>query len=78
MGTKANPGSFDCYHAAADDEPMFVLLARDPLAPGLIRQWAAMRKAARGDSPKVGEAENCADSMDEWRSARDAAAEGEA
>lgn len=43
MGTKNNPGSFDCYANAEPDEPMFTLLARDPLAPGLVRIWAALR-----------------------------------
>lgn len=43
MGTKDNPGKFDCYHAAKPDEPMFVLLARDPLAPFLVSIWASVR-----------------------------------
>ena len=44
MGTKNNPGKFDCYEAAAPDEPMFILLARDPVAPYLVRIWASIRK----------------------------------
>lgn len=43
MGTKLKPGKFDCYANAEPDEPMFVLLARDPLAPQLVRIWAKMR-----------------------------------
>lgn len=43
MGTKRNPGEFDCYAAADIDEPMFVLLGRDPLAPAMVRIWAAIR-----------------------------------
>lgn len=43
MGTKLNPGRFDCHAAALPDEPMFVLLARDPLAPFLVSIWAAVR-----------------------------------
>ncbi|MGE5563150.1 MAG: acyl carrier protein [Bacillota bacterium] len=43
MGTKAQPGQFDCYAAALPDEPMFILLARDPLAPLLTGLWAAIR-----------------------------------
>lgn len=46
MGTKDNPGQFDCYQAAAPDEPMFVLLARDKLAPGLVEIWALLRTGA--------------------------------
>ena len=43
MGSKLQPGSFDCYAAALPDEPMFVLLARDPLAPWLTAIWARLR-----------------------------------
>jgi len=43
MGTKNNPGKFDCYHAAEPNEPQFTLLARDPTAPGLVALWAAIR-----------------------------------
>lgn len=40
MGTKNNPGTFDCYANAKPDEPMFVLLARDKKAPEIVRAWA--------------------------------------
>ena len=43
MGTKNNPGKFDCYANAGPDEPMFVLLARDPLAAHLVSLWSKMR-----------------------------------
>ena len=43
MGTKNNPGTFDCYQNAAPDEPMFVLLARDPLAAHLVSIWSKLR-----------------------------------
>lgn len=46
MGTKANPAPNDCYAKAEDDEPMFTLLARDPQAPSLVRQWADRRNQA--------------------------------
>lgn len=46
MGTKNEPGEFDCHAKAEPDEPRFTLLARDPLAPHLVRLWAAAR---RGD-----------------------------
>lgn len=44
MGTKNNPGSFDCYQAAMPNEPMFILLARDPDAPMLVELWAKIRE----------------------------------
>lgn len=43
MGTKLNPGKFDCHASAGADEPLFTLLARDPLAPFLTSIWAAVR-----------------------------------
>lgn len=46
MATKDNPGKFDCYANALPDEPMFVLLARDELAPSLVRLWATIRDGA--------------------------------
>lgn len=66
MGTKNNPGEFDCYEAAKPDEPMFVLLARDPWAPILVELWASLRSSVEGDSPKVYEAKRCARDMRVW------------
>lgn len=43
MGSKTNPGVIDCMAAAMDDEEVFVLLARDPLAPWLVAIWASVR-----------------------------------
>lgn len=82
MGTKQNPGRFDCYDKAEPNEPLFVLLARDPLAADLVRQWAdlATGSVARTPAPmtleeiktieKAAEALCCADAMDAWRRAR--------
>jgi hypothetical protein len=83
MGTKAKPGTFDCYANAEDDEPMFVLLARDRVAPLVVRGWAAKREellhSRRDDHCTVGEvladleqiaeARQCADAMEAWREA---------
>lgn len=66
MGTKNNPGQFDCYEAADPDEPMFVLLARDPDAADLVRQWALKREARDGHTDKVCEAFCCAVDMERW------------
>lgn len=43
MGTRLNPGQFDCHAAALDDEPQFTLLARDPLAGFLTSIWSHVR-----------------------------------
>ena len=80
MGTKNNPGAFDCYDKALPNEPMFVLLARDPVAPSLVRTWASRRewRVNTGQKPEsdramVEEAYACADAMEAWRSANDGA-----
>jgi hypothetical protein len=66
MATKNNPGRFDCYENAKPDEPMFVLLGRDPMAGSLVRLWADWRQE-RGEEPaKVAEARACADALDAW------------
>lgn len=66
MGTKNNPGRYDCYDAAHPDEPMFVLLARDPLAPILVEAWAQLRALTKPDREKQIEAFNCANDMRGW------------
>lgn len=74
MGTKSNPGKFDCYTNALQDEPMFVLLARDPDFLRLVRKWAKRRgKDVRcglrpeSDMMLVAEAEECAWAGEKWR-----------
>lgn len=67
MGTKNNPGSFDCYENAEPDEPMFILLARDPHAPALVEAWATLREKTGEDPRKIQEARQCANSMKAWR-----------
>lgn len=68
MGTKNNPGAFDCYANADPNEPMFVLLGRDKHAPALVREWADLREREGEDSRKVAEARQCADAMANYRS----------
>lgn len=75
MGTKNNPGTYDCYANAEPDEPMFVLLARDPLASELVLAWAHQRAEADvdgADEAKIAEAVECAAAMERWRSAHQA------
>lgn len=78
MGTKLTELRDGCFHAALDDEPMFVLLARDPDAPRLCRNWASQRESEieRGsrpssDSAKVQAARETAGRMDKWRKEND-------
>lgn len=69
MGTKNNPGKFDCYDKAHDDEPIFVLLGRDPNAPLLIDMWAELYELTTTDNSlekiiaKRDEARACANAM---------------
>ncbi len=67
MGTKNSPGKFDYYAKAEPDEPMFVLLARDKLAPNLVREWARRESAQYGQPEKINEALACARRMEWWR-----------
>ena len=66
MGTKSEPGAFDCHAKAKADEPRFVVLARDALAPQTVRAWV---EASRGAQPaeKCAEALACARAMHAWR-----------
>jgi hypothetical protein len=80
MGTKLTELRDGCFHRAMDDEPMFVLLARDPSAPSQIRSWADYRERAinEGSRPAtdmqdVISARNEADRMEAWRAENDGA-----
>lgn len=53
MGSKLKPGNFDCYANALPDEPMFVLLGRDRLAPPLTAIWAAIRAGNRTEARRI-------------------------
>jgi hypothetical protein len=71
MGTKNNPGKFDCYQNAAPDEPMFILLGRDKHAPTLVWLWAVLRELD-GEVPEVvDEARDCVTAMLQWAHAHD-------
>jgi hypothetical protein len=74
MGSKAEPGKFDCYANALPDEPMFILLARDPDFHRLVMKWARRRSqdiqcGLRPDSDMtmVAEAQECAFNGRKWR-----------
>ena len=77
MGTKNDPGRFDCYATADPDEPMFVLLARDKHAPMLVELWAAVRRLDGEDPNKVREAFICAANMRLWHRNRSGPREDE-
>jgi hypothetical protein len=68
MGSKNNPGKWDCYANAEPDEPMFVLLGRDPIAPFLVGWWVGLKAKydPTADEEKLKEALVCAHAMEEW------------
>lgn len=66
MGTKNNPGKFDCFSRAEPDEPVFTLLGRDPVASALVEMWATAREALGEDPEKIAEARRCSDAMADW------------
>lgn len=60
-----------CLGKAADDEPVFILRAKDVLAPIAVRRWADMLEAAShpDDRPrrdKAMEARKLARDMEAW------------
>ena len=78
MGTRNNPGKFDCHARALPDEPLFTVLARDQSAPWMVQQWAyeRAREISAGLRPEsdremVEEARAVADAMRKWRAEND-------
>lgn len=68
MGTKQNPGQFDCLDKIAPDEPYFVLRAKDPLAADLVADWVDRASRTLLHEPdKLMEAQFCVDAMRQWR-----------
>lgn len=67
MGTKSNPGEFDCYTKAGDDEPIFTLRAKDENAPYTILTWIICATIAGVDPAKIAEARACRKAMRKWR-----------
>lgn len=79
MGTKEQPGQFDCYAALEADEPFFVLKATDPSAPLAVIVWSEhyrerKQRAGAWNERAVArycEAHQIANQMSEWRARRD-------
>ena len=76
MGTKEKPGEFDGHAAAGDDEPVFTLRARDPLASVLVNLWVDLRTFSRPiahepdrarERRQRREARTCAHAMRTWK-----------
>lgn len=70
METKNHQGPHSCYAKAMPDEPMFVLLGRDPAAPMAILRWIELRQQIKGqgvDAAQLEEASHDAQRFEKWR-----------
>lgn len=56
-----------CLNKAAYDEPVFVLRAKDPLAPQTVLLWAEMAAGGLHEPAKINEAIALANQMEAWR-----------
>ena len=50
-----------------EDEPVFLLRAKDKLAPGTLRFWANMLEEAKGDPIAIAAARKHAEVMKQWQ-----------
>ncbi len=50
MGTKEDPGKYDCYAKLEPGEPYFTLRGKDPIAPYLVRIWSLTRNGRYSDA----------------------------
>lgn len=58
----------DPCNLIGEDEPVFLLRAKDITAPAIVRQWAsAQRSNPKADMPTIMSAEQWADEMEEWQ-----------
>jgi hypothetical protein len=65
------PDGVGCLANAELDEPLFILRAKDPLAPMMVRIWAQVsHNSALHEAEKIEEALELAKQMETWRSAR--------
>jgi hypothetical protein len=55
-----------CLEKVGDDEPVFVLRARDRCAPKIIRLWAEFARAEGSPEEKTQQARDIADEMEAW------------
>lgn len=67
MAIKAIERKNGCFAKAFEDEVLFVLRAKDLLAPGIVREWAKRAEQSGAHEPeKITEARRCADAMEQW------------
>jgi hypothetical protein len=65
--TAVRAAAGDCLAHCQDDEPIFVLCARDLTAPRAVEAWAAgVSEYPEPDDDKIRGARECADAMARW------------
>lgn len=76
MGTRNSPAPYDCWSRLADDEPYFLLMARDSSAPLAIIAWVGDRldriksgERRADDLPQLREALTLSRDMVAWQRA---------
>lgn len=65
MAVKAVERESGCFAKAAEDEVLFVLRAKDPIAPRIVREWAKMAVGLH-EKEKIEEALEVAREMEKW------------
>ncbi len=71
MATKNDPGTWKCYENAEPDEPMFVLLGRDPAACCAVIFWVKMRmEMGQPMDDQLKDARDLAYKMEQWAKAK--------
>lgn len=60
-----------CLGRSQDDEPLFVLCARDRLAVDVVDYWIKLAEHAGVNDPKLNDARRLRSAMREWREAHD-------
>lgn len=63
----ATKGKCSCLENSAPDEPIFVLVARDRLAPRVVWNWADAAEVAGVPQEKIDEARALAGEMMAWQ-----------
>ncbi len=63
----AYKGSCKTLERTGEDEPIFVLVARDKLAPMIVRGWVYRAREAGVPDGKIAEALELAHSMEAWQ-----------
>ena len=56
-----------CLNKAADDEPLFVLRAKDLLAPAVVRTWIAFARLHGCSDAKLAHASELVNAMLKWQ-----------